>query len=1362
MPSGVEQYGQTVGLDKTTLARIKTGFDSIREYAGWENFCIPSYVWDYVDQAERDRILAYANQMIYEERSDGWWDSAENKPLHLVVWYQAALWIEWRKSDTEFASAGSETIFDKWVADSGLTEEADIDKTYYSSPEFNTYADIFFPWVAEPGPYLYLDIWVDPPASLWNGAYLYDNYGNRLLYSTDALSETDNYLYDSVFDYRKTYIEDWDDIGVLAEGWPNPLLINGEYEALSGRATFKSFGLMDGSVETTESLEEGSQVQVARGGDILFTGIVTEARVSLVDGVYSVSVSDPVTAGGGEVEYTSGNAISAMQEAIEACGGTFETEIETEETVVYIEEKVDAWQFFRAVSYAVGGVLQYGRDGVYRLVEGGSGHSVTDSMIIGDDRPTIEERTKDYANRVAATIDEEWRTPAVENTIETFTSPGAGYAEITRFGEQIVSQEVNFSGGGQTTYTHDYDENGYCIKTIEEEEGAQEIGSMKRVRTLEFTDISEDGNEYKVSDVIETHNYGYSPISEENGWILIARTTLSWDVNLDGISFVEEIEQGTTPIGGGSVLLEVEEGESTVNLSVPLCSGYEVAWPELWNRRKWVASIVTSPVAGPIEGFTSCTEYSWTEVGINADPGSALGFCSRLGWYQLPSRSDKSYTVPKLEVYAPEDTHEVHILAKAEDPDAITALGEHEYECQAVSLDTETGMQAFALGVLFEKGRIRHANVSVANDDYLSGDSVIWRGLEWQIDTVTVDLDRRSDIIEMVTTSTLARLQNSISREPVSWIEDVKNVVTKRTGLYNNVSRGRILSQVGFRRYLVQAEGKATPVEAKALTDDPHLVGGSVLLVRPSGKGQPWTLLSLSKEQKIVMPELVKEKVTPDTRPAPPELVSFTADEYTVPIFTAASLSWEFAGDTGLYGVGVEIDAGDGREIITVLGGTEDFAPDLPNTELLFEEVGSCQPVATPFYTSLFGTRIYGEAVLLAEMLDIVGSAVTDVSVGTGDVVFGTPHQLVVTTDRCLTAEQGFVLLVNHGDGEGFVEYELEDAGDGTGIFEENYTWYITGLLTITAKMAAKQGSSYVWESVEETLQITVAGNLELEGEIISIGTEQYMSLPVGGDFLFDAPVAEFYPYLLNMGPRGTTLLRRNSEEPAYGVGGAFMKGLTISYTLHGKNVAPGSGAGAHLYLEAPQQWHTTLECGDGYPTEYPGGYLNNFLATVWRISFYENDGDLRLWSGLMAIKANSNYWYNGYYERSTIMPMPSGEWDMDILLERIHTPGVPLYFANTLRLYINGDYIKDVGNGHVAWEAPMPNLDPEIAPRNVPHTWRGRGWQSIGKSTSTSLSIPGNVKLFIPQQLVQYDPALLPGGACEFKWLRSETDYDE
>ena len=219
------------------------------------------------------------------------------------------------------------------------------------------------------------------------------------------------------------------------------------------------------------------------------------------------------------------------------------------------------------------------------------------------------------------------------------------------------------------------------------------------------------------------------------------------------------------------------------------------------------------------------------------------------------------------------------------------------------------------------------------------------------------------------------------------------------------------------------------------------------------------------------------------------------------------------------------------------------------------------------------------------------------------------------------------------------------------------------------------------------------------------------------------------------------------------------MKGLTIGYTLHGENVAPGSGAGARLYLETPQQWHATLACGGGEPTEYPD---NHFRATLWEIGFYEYNGDLRFRSGLLSRTVSNWYWYHTFYEVSTIMPMPSGEWDMDILLERNDELISPLYQPKTLRLYIDGDYVKDVGHGHVAWENPMPFLDPTVAPKNVPPTYLGRGWRSVGKITSTSLSIPGNVRIFLPQQLVSYDPALLPGGACEFKWLRSETDYDE
>ena len=44
MPSGVEEYGQTAGLDETTLGRIQTGFSEIRAIDGWENFRIPAYV----------------------------------------------------------------------------------------------------------------------------------------------------------------------------------------------------------------------------------------------------------------------------------------------------------------------------------------------------------------------------------------------------------------------------------------------------------------------------------------------------------------------------------------------------------------------------------------------------------------------------------------------------------------------------------------------------------------------------------------------------------------------------------------------------------------------------------------------------------------------------------------------------------------------------------------------------------------------------------------------------------------------------------------------------------------------------------------------------------------------------------------------------------------------------------------------------------------------------------------------------------------------------------------------------------------------------------------------------------------------
>ncbi|MFA5706196.1 MAG: hypothetical protein WDA41_07560 [Candidatus Neomarinimicrobiota bacterium] len=1348
MPTGVELYGQTTGLDSTTLGRIQTGFNEIRAIEGWEDFRIPSYVWDWVDQTERDMLLAFTQHSLWVHRDGVDLPADVPKTAHFVFLYVLFLWVEWWYDipNEMRIEIGSQGLLDKLQTDWGFAEWAFYEDDVYSfhyiatvDPDgyegFDGY--IHHPyhagWETDAYKLSAFEIYMYHDLAGWSYMYADVGYGGDYIeYWADVdggqwYRYRDN-LYASDIRIADYLGAGWDDRGIPAEGWPEWVAIfaNGEHEVLSGRASYKSFGLMDGEVSLNVALDVGDTLTVARGDTPLLTGIVTNVRADLVEGTYAHEIADPVTSQSGEVEYTSGNAITAMQDAIEACGGTFETAMDTEETVFYPGSPVDAWQFFRAVSYAVGGVLQYGRDGVYRLVEGGSGHSVTDSMVIGDDRPTIEER-KDYANRVAASIDQEWRTPAVEPTNDIFSGGGAT-ANITRLGEQITSQSVGYGDSTSIENSYSYDENNYLVYKKIEEDGED----YARLTEVTFSGISEDGNDYTVTE--EETFYTKMMVPDGIGGLKSEtvpeeKTTKTFVVDLNGVASVEEIYENRWPSWIGAFPF-IPDPDS---------------WLDLFPQTKWYGVIVLKPSSGPLEGYTSAKQYNYVHNGFKMDGGNIV---PTVGWVQAKCAS-KSWSVPKLEVYAPEDTHEVHILAKAEDPDAIDALGEHEYECQAVSLDTETGMQAFALGVLFEKGRIRHANVSVANDDYLSGDSVIWRGLEWQIDTVTVDLDRCSDIIEMVTTSTLARLQNSISREPVSWIEDVKNVVTKRTGLYDNVSRGRILSQVGFRRYLVQAEGKATPVEAKALTDDPHLVGGSVLLVRPSGKGQPWTLLSLSKEQEILMPATGEAKVTPDTRPAPPELVSFTAEAYQIPIFSSAVLEWEFSGDTGLHEVGVEIDPGDDREVITVLGNNAKFVPVLPNTEIIYETLGDYWPVARPFYTSVTGNRIYGEPVNLAEQLNVGGPVITGLSKGAGDIVFAVEHPLLLTTNLFFSLEQGFTLMIDHGDGTGWLEYELEEENDGTGVFAQDYTWYQTGSKTVTAKIVIKQGWNIIWESEEVTLDIVVENNPGASGGIVTIGPKDYVVLPVGGDFLFDGAVAElFNPLGTPTTEHGTyTRLRRNSEEPTYGVGGQWMNGLSISFNLHaGETIRADSST--NLYLSTGRHFWPTLACGNGSPTEYLGGYYDSFTRTIWRIGFYEYNGSLRMWSGTLGGKLSSWHWWHGYWSYYVLMPIPSGPWNMNIRLEK--EDSVPLSASTSLRLYIDGTYVRNVGYGHVAWEEPFPWLS-DFSVRNVPPTWSGRGWTGIGKDKYRDLSITGNVQVFVPQQLVEADPSIIPGGSCEF-----------
>lgn len=622
-------------------------------------------------------------------------------------------------------------------------------------------------------------------------------------------------------------------------------------EIIDGSCTFSDFGRMRGTISVSEYIAPGEKIQIilqAPTEDIVrVTGIVTSFRENLAENTFLLELADPVTAGGGTVKYTSGNAIDALREAIENHGGTFETSITTSETVFYPDDPQDAYQFFRAVSYAVGGVLQYGRDGVYRLLASTTTRELTDTDIIADDDPTVEERTSEYANYVQATIDERWMTEATTPVTESYSVGSQGYS-ATRLGEQIQSETVSI-GGGSLEITYNYDENGYMTRKEYSEEGSG-LGAVKITSEITWSNISDDGNRYDVDELHEEFTYCqlYDNVAGSfyNSWVPTSKTTREWRVNLNGMAYMEEEIWGTEPLFAGNI-----------NVSTDLYP----ALGSLIRLHKYRGGAVISPVAGPLEGRGVFKKYNYVHNGFE-DAGG--GIPTGTVGYVYAGTETRTISPPALEMCVAEEENEIHIIAGAKDQGSIDVLGIHKYECQAVALATDTGMQNFALGVLYEKSRIRKANVSTAMGMSLALDKTMWRGREWLINSITVNFDGVNDDIELATQSTLNRLSDALPKNPKVWTEDVRNAINRRVTQFDNVSRGKVLGRVGKRRYNVQLEGKADPVEAKTLDDEPIVVGSTALLVRPTGKNQPWTLLSPSKEDNISIPaEMEQNYITP-------------------------------------------------------------------------------------------------------------------------------------------------------------------------------------------------------------------------------------------------------------------------------------------------------------------------------------------------------------------------------------------------------------------------------------------------------------------------------------------------------------------
>ena len=973
MPSGIEKYGITYGLSDTTKTRIQTGFDEIRAIPGWEDFRIPSYVWDYIDQTERDRLLTWLQTAYwtYRDNEDNWAEVSREE--HFAWSYFWGLLAEWwsdaTAEDRPFKTTNT-TEQNKDALVALLENDCGIPEAVLSSLSANSGWGGMWTSGMVDSPFGVVDEW-DYQAfgcaiEVFHDESTSDEFGYfwaKIITGLEYIYKRfDVYceFYDDLDGYEYTYtefedmapspseldswmVDDGSDYGVAAV-WPDEAyvvspgetiakimaIVDGEeLEIISGSATFKSFGLMDGQIEVKMPLDLGAEVIVAQDGYV-FTGIVTEVTQNLSEGTYGHRIADPVTAGGGTVEYTSGNALDALQEAIENHGGTFETSMTTSETVIYTDEPQDAYQFFRAVSYAVGGVLQYGRDGVYRFVATPSAHGLNDSLVIADDAPTIKEHTKDYANYVQATIDERWMTEATTPTTESYSIGSQNYS-ATRLGEQIQSETISI-GGDSLEITYNYDANGYMTKKEHSEEGSG-IGAFKKTSLIEWSNISSDGNQYNVDELHEEFTYCQLYDNDTgtfyNSWVPTSKTTREWRVNLEGMAYLEEEIWGTEPLFAGSIYVSTD--------LYPVLGS-------LIRLHKYRGGTVVNPSAGPLEGRGIFKKYNYVHNGFE-DAGGGIPR-GTVGYVYVGTET-RSVNPPALEKCAAEEENEIHIIAGAKDQGSIDVLGVHKYETQAVALNTSTGMQNFAKGVLYEKSFIRRANISTAMGAILPLDIVGWRNLVWTVKSVTVNLDSANDNIEIVTQSTINHLAGALSKEPVTWTDDVQNAINRRVGQFDNVSRGKVTTRVGRRRYTVQVEGKADPVEAKALNDDPVPVNASVLLVRPTGKNQPWILLNLSKEDEITIIADVEEDITPKEDPTV-GITFFTADITDPMPGEIVTLTWDFVLPGGYSYSKVIIDNGIGNTI-------EITDSETKSTAVTYSEEDGVQFTPTAMLVTEFG-----------------------------------------------------------------------------------------------------------------------------------------------------------------------------------------------------------------------------------------------------------------------------------------------------------------------------------------------------------------------------------------------------------------------
>jgi hypothetical protein len=1058
--------------------------------------------------------------------------------------------------------------------------------------------------------------------------------------NTDINNPDWNVMYDYLYSFYidgTTYPDNWNDRGI-EEAWPallktikNGFFVNDDIPVLDGGITYRTFGAMEGSVSLATAISEGAEITIKWFQDneeqyTVATGVVTSRSYDVATDSYTVYFADPITAGGGQAIYSTGYAIYALRDAIQYYGGSVEIDnalIPIEEfpssasspdsswlseniTVYYNEDEdpPDFWQFARNVCYGLNAVLRYGRDGKYYIDALPSSHTLTPDVVISDDSPNIIDKPQDYANKVVATLDDTYYTVATDYTYDYYSAGGATVS-IKKLGERLEWVKTDL-GDGEAEERYYYDANGYLTRKVEE----YEDGSTKHYKETVWKNI-QDENRYDVEIVtrVWAHESWWEGGSLHTGWIEQNKTEVTWNVNLLGSSKFEKIQYSVDPPTGSKMNTTGESGEH-VAYEIGFAEEDWHDWPYLWPKEKWKGTMVTNPEADFLNGFSVAEHFTYGVVGLYLPMGSSFP-AAKLGWRKAYDGSTGGIsTPPALEKYEAEDSHEVHLRAEAVDQKSIDFLGKFSYETTAIALNSEEGIKNFALNVLREKARVRHATASTyLNTGFSPHDNINWLGQDWHIDAIVVDLSNCCEAIELSGVSSLLRLKGSLPKEPITVLDDLKNVISKKTGQYHNIARGKIVARRGKNRYTVKVDNKAEEVVAKSIDPFPKAINSTVVLARPTGKRNKWFILGYSNEEEIQI-QTTSENITPEID-ASFGIGGFMASSYYTDVLETITLSWEYVFDTSsVADYGVTIDLGDGSAPLNISGGVN-------STEVRFGTIGEMTPTIS-LWVTYEGETVTSEAMPLNRPIQVVAPSWENLLTVPDAITKDKEYLLEIQTDeRVPEFFPDFLVGVNHGDGTGDQEGYFYFTVDGNGYHSYAHTWTsIPSEIDVTAKVSFTQADGTVYESV--------------------VFQKKYYNFPVGGELNYSCSIVVREGSEFIAAPYYGTLLREiNGNTIGYG-------GQLVNWDISFK-IAAGSSYGAlndlmagdatNLFLHSHRKYRTT-----GQQTDYPDYGFDEAMLNVLILA--REEGGISLSVNVLRTETGSRGFFgNGTGRGKLIIP---------------------------------------------------------------------------------------------------------------------------